>query len=130
LVLRHTETTLDALADYDSDRVSLQNSYRACQSTGSLASDRGRARAFARASDESDANRVLKKIKELKSDSYKIEKVGPGGKYLVQRKLQRPGYKLLLNKLVEEDKELAEKNEKFEGKDKDTLQDYVKLGLR
>lgn len=123
LVPWQTGTALDAAADYESDRVSVQRSCEASRSAGSLASDRGRARASARASDQADANRVLKTIKELKSETYKVERVGQGGKYLVQRKLQRPGYKLLLRKLAEEDK-------KFEGRDKDTLQEYVKKELR
>lgn len=123
LVPWQTGTALDAAADYECDRVSVQRSCQASRSAGSLASDRGRARASARASDQSDANRVLKTIKELKSETYKVERVGQGGKYLVQRKLQRPGYKLLFMKLAEEDK-------KFEGKDKDTLQEYVGRELR
>lgn len=123
LVPPRSGTTLDAAADYERDRISLQRSCQASRSADSLASDRGRARASARASDESDANRVLKLIKELKSESYKVEKVGPGGKYLIQRKLQRHGYRLLQKKLAEEDK-------RSKGKDQETLQKYVKLGLR
>lgn len=123
LALWQTETALDEAADYEYDRVSVQRPCPASRSTGSLASDRGWARASARASDQSDANRVLKIVKELKSETYKIEKVGQGGKYLVQRKLQRPGYKLLFRKLADDDK-------KFDRKDPDTLVEYVKKELR
>jgi len=137
LLPRNTEAALDAAADYERDRVLLQRPCQASRSADSLASDRSRARASARASDETDANRVLKIIKELKSETYKVEKGGPAGKYLVQRKLHRPGYKLLLKKLVEEDKRLAEEykrlaetDERWKGEDTEILQKYVKHRLR
>lgn len=127
LVPRHTETVLDAVADSDSDRLSLQRSCQASQSADSLASDRGRARASARASSSSSYERnaalVLKTIKEVKGETYKVEKGWHGGKYLVERKLPWAAYNLLLKKLEQED-------EKLRDKDEETLSGYFDHRLR
>lgn len=126
LIPRHTETGLDAIADYDPGSLAGALQRDPVQSTGSLASDRSSARAPARASsssDEKNANLVLKTIKDIRSETYRVEKGGQGGKYLVERKLPWAAYNLLLKKLEQEDENLIEK-------DKGTLKGYVNTRLR
>jgi hypothetical protein len=60
---------------------------------------------------------VLTTIKEIKDGTYKVEKGGKGGKYLVERRLPRAAYQLLLKNLEQEDENSAEKDE-------ETLQGY------
>lgn len=147
LVSRHTGTVLEGVVDYDCDRVLLQRSCQASRSAVSLASYRSGARAPARASsssDERNASLVLRTIKEVKSETYRVEKGGHGGKYLVERKLPWPAYQVLLKKLEEEDKKLAHENKNLREEDEnlreeednsaeddeETLQGYFRRGLR
>lgn len=66
------------------------------QSINSLASHRHNAWALkARARDAVDARRVLKTITQVKENTYRAKKGGPGGKYLIERTLHYRGYKLL-----------------------------------
>ncbi|KAJ8132071.1 hypothetical protein O1611_g1553 [Lasiodiplodia mahajangana] len=79
--------------------------------SNSLASSSSNVRASsARAKrDAVDARRVLRTIKQIKENTYKINKGGRGGKYLVQRTLHYSGYKLLQEELKKaENRELSE----------------------
>lgn len=131
-----TGTALDAEPEYDSDSASHQSSCETSPSTDTLAPDQSSARASARAhgidtrvgKDRAAANRVLKLIKEFKSEKYKVEEGGSRGKYLVERKLHLAGYKLLLEKLEEDTLE----QQRLESKDRDeeSLEQYVKHRLQ
>jgi hypothetical protein len=101
----------DAETDLDLGSASDRSASVSSQSTYSLAPGSSNARASgARARrDASDAKRVLRTIKQVKDNTYKVKKGGSGGKYLIERTLHPSGYKLLLEELKkEENRELLE----------------------
>ncbi|KAI0474680.1 hypothetical protein F4859DRAFT_514529 [Xylaria cf. heliscus] len=49
--------------------------------------------------DVADSRRVLRIIQQIKQRTYKVNKGGKGGKYLIQRSLNYSSYKLLLEEL-------------------------------
>lgn len=87
---------------------------------------------------------MLRTIKEVKGETYRVEKGWHGGKYLVERKLPWPAYQVLLKKLEEEDKKLThgkknlgeededlrDEDDNSSENDEDTLQGYFRQGLR
>jgi hypothetical protein len=88
-----------------------------------MKTDRSGARASPQASVKRNASLVLKTIKVVKTGTYKVQKGGLGGKYLVERRLPLSSYKLLLKRLEQEDENAGQGTE-------ETLQGYVKNRLR
>ncbi|KAI1153546.1 beta-ketoacyl synthase [Nemania diffusa] len=87
--------------DFDLGSASDRSVSVSSQNTYSLASGSSNAPASGRRAkqDAADAKRVLRTIKQVKENTYKVKKGGPSGKYLIQRTLHHSGYKLLQKEL-------------------------------
>lgn len=91
----------DVEMDFDLGSASDRSVSVSSQNTYSLASGSSNAPASGRRAkqDAADAKRVLRTIKQVKENTYKVKKGGPSGKYLIQRTLHHSGYKLLQKEL-------------------------------
>ncbi|KAI0398990.1 hypothetical protein F4802DRAFT_82687 [Xylaria palmicola] len=98
---RFAPQTSDGDTEIDLGSASDRSVSMSSQSTYSLKSGRGSARASGDRArrDATDVRRVLRTMEQVKHGTYRVKKGGPGGKYLVQRTLHYSGYKLLLAEL-------------------------------